>query len=303
VKKKFSRTRDTIIATATIKTYYRLTKPGIIYGNVLTLIAGFLFASIFHFEAVDLGLLAATVFGTALVIACGCVINNFLDRGIDQKMARTEKRALATATLSSRPAIIYGVVLGVMGFAVLALYTNILTVAVGAVGLFFYLVMYSIGKRRSVYGTIIGSVSGATPILAGYTAATNQLDAAAWLLFLIMVCWQMPHFYAIAMYRLKDYRAAGLPVWPVARGNQETKIQIAAFILAFIATTLQLTARGYTSYVFMVIMVVVSAVWLQKALQGFKTADETKWAKQMFLFSLKVVLVLSIMLPLGVLLP
>jgi heme o synthase len=286
-----------------LKAYYYLTKPGIIYGNLLTAASGFFLASIAA-GYVDTARLAATLAGTALIIGSGCVFNNYLDRNIDKKMERTKKRALVRGTIPPRVALAYGALLGLLGFGTLAAFTNRLAVLVGFVGLFFYVVVYAIAKRRSTLGTVIGSVSGATPPLAGYVAASNQLDAGAWLIFLILVCWQMPHFYAIALFRRDDYAAAGLPVLPVKKGASLTKLYIVLYILAFMGATALLSIYGYTGLTFAICMGLLGGVWLWKGLRGLSAPGSTEqWARRMFFFSLLVLLSVSILIPLGALLP
>jgi len=108
-----------------LKAYYQLTKPGIIYGNILTATAGFLFAT--KLRHIHIGLLLATLIGTALVIAAACVFNNYIDRGIDKKMARTKKRALVQGAIPARNALVYATVLVLAGFGVLIAKTNWLT--------------------------------------------------------------------------------------------------------------------------------------------------------------------------------
>ncbi len=211
-------------------------------------------------------------------------------------MERTKKRALVVGSVTSQAAITYATVLGVIGFTVLYLFTNILTVLVGAVGVFFYVVMYSIWKRRSVFSTIIGSVSGAIPPVAGYTAVRNHIDAGAIILFIILVLWQMPHFYSIAIYRLKDYAAAKIPVLPVKSGIKITKIHILFYIIAFIAATISLTAFGYAGYFYLVVGVVLGIYWLKLAFDGFKAKDDKVWARHIFKFSLKLITILCIMI-------
>jgi len=284
-----------------IKTYYNLTKPGIIYGNVLTVVGGFLLASR---GRVHVATFAAALCGASLVMAAGCVFNNYIDRGIDKKMARTKKRALVSGIVSGRSALIYATVLGVAGFLLLAAYTNWLTVGIGAVGIFFYVVVYSVGKRRSVHGTLVGSISGAVPPVAGYCAASNHFDGGALILFLILVAWQMPHFYAIAMYRAKDYGAAGIPVLPVKKGARTTKMQMLYYILAFTLAVASLSVFGFTGYTYLVVMLSLCLLWLRRALQGFaKGVDDIRWARRLFGFSLIVLLGFSIMISLDVVLP
>jgi len=220
-----------------IKDYYSLTKPGIIFGNAIPAVAGFFLASKGHPNA---GLFIAMLVGISFVIASACVFNNYIDRDIDKFMARTKKRALPTGIISGRNALLYAIVLGVIGFSLLLFYTNLLTTFVGFVGFFVYIVLYGISKRRSVYGTIVGSIAGAVPPVVGYVAVTNNFDMGALLLFLILVIWQMPHFYAIAIFREDDYAAASIPVLPIKQGIKATKIHMVLYIAAFLIATVML---------------------------------------------------------------
>ncbi len=283
-----------------LKKYYQLTKPGIIYGNILNALAGFFLASRWQFS---FGLLAATLGGMALVIASACVFNNYLDRGIDAKMARTKKRALVAGTISSASALSFATMLGALGFTILTVYTNAVTTSLGLLAVFTYVVLYGIFKRRSVHGTVVGSVAGALPPVAAYVAVTNHLDSGAVIVFFIYTLWQMPHFYAIAMYRLKDYKAAGLPVLPVKYGLHAAKLQIMFYIVAFTITSLLLTSFGYTGYIYFVVMAGAGLYWLSKGLKGFEAKDNDKWARGMFGTSLLVVMILAVMLSIGPLLP
>lgn len=249
------------------------------------------------------GLFLGTLFGTALIIASACVVNNYIDRKIDIKMARTSMRALAVGKISIRSALIYALVLGVLGFWTLATYTNWLTFWLGVLAYFMYTLVYGLAKRRSIHGTLVGSISGALPPVAGYTAVTGQIDLGAVLVFVIYVVWQMPHFYAIAIYRLKDYRSAGLPVWPVVKGIRSTKIQIAGYIIAFVLANILLTFYGYTGVIFILVILIAALRWLSLATKGFKVTNDIKWAKQGFRASLLVILVLDVMLSVGAILP
>ncbi len=283
-----------------LKKYYDLTKPGIIYGNVLNATAGFLLASRYH---INLLLLATTLLGTSLVVASGCVFNNYLDRNIDKKMSRTKQRALVIKSISVRNALIFATVLGILGFTVLAVFTNWLVVLIGLIGFVDYVIVYAYAKRHSVHGTLVGSISGAVPILAGYCAASGQLDGAAVIAFLLLAAWQMPHFYGIAMYRYNDYKRAGLPVMPVARGMLATKLQTLIYIVIFMAIASLLTIYHYTGYCYLVVMLLVGLAWFVKGVRLFNIKDDKLWGRKMFLFSLIVVLVMAVMLSLGARLP
>ncbi len=285
---------------STLKKYYQLTKPGIIYGNLVTVAAGFFLASK---GDIDFGLFVAIMAGTALVIASACVFNNYIDRGIDLKMARTKGRALVEGSISGRAALVYATVLGLVGAVVLARYTNWLTFVIGLIAFVDYVVAYGIGKRQSVHGTIVGSIAGAAPILAGYTAVTDRLDAAAITLFVILVIWQMPHFYGIATYRFDDYKAADLPVLPVKKGMRRTKLWVTGYLMAFIVATLLLTAFGYTGYIYFVAMLLLGLNWLRLALAGFGTTDDKAWGRRVFLFSLVMIMSFSVLVSFGTRLP
>jgi protoheme IX farnesyltransferase len=282
------------------KQYYELAKPERTFANIITASAGFLLASRWH---IHVWLFIATLVGTSLVIASACALNNYIDRGIDVKMARTKNRALVKGTISPKHAIIYVAILGLAGFLILALYVNLLVVVLGLVAYFDYVVLYGIAKRRSIYGTITGSVSGAMSIVAGYCAVSGHIDSAAIILFLILTFWQMPHFFAIAIYRRDDYKAAGIPVWPVKKGVRSTKVQILLYTVVFVIATTLLTIYGYTGYVYLAVMLLLGAYWLQRAIQGFKASDNVRWARGMFGVSLIVLLAFCAILSVGALLP
>ncbi len=282
------------------KTYYALTKPGIIYGNAINTSAGFFLASAKHVEWLTL---PAVLVGSSLVIASGCVLNNYIDRDIDNHMPRTKKRALVRGDVSGRSALIFGAILGAAGFTELSIFTNWLTVGVGLLGYFFYVVMYSLWwKRRSSFGTIVGSVSGAVPPVAGYVAVTNHLDAAAVLLFAILVLWQMPHFYAIAMYRRDEYAAAKVPVLSVTRGMARTRRSILVYIACFTVACAMLTVLGYTGYIYLGVMLLVGLAWLGKGMCIWRLSNQA-WGRKMFLFSLTVTLATALLLSIGARLP
>ncbi len=277
----------------TIRNYLMLTKPGIIMGNAITAIAGFLLAARTHF---DPQLFLATIGGLSLVIASGCVFNNYMDRTRDKKMARTRKRPLVTGAISLRSALIFATLLGLVGLLILSLYTTPLSTLIALTGFIVYVAVYTNLKHRTVHGTVLGSIAGAVPPVVGYCAVTNRFDTGALLLFLLIVLWQMPHFFAIAMYRLKDYAAASIPVLPVVKGLSATKVQMLLYIIAFAVVATLFTLLGYTGYAYLAVALSLSLMWLVLCIQGFKSTQDTRWARQMFIFSLIIVTALSFMI-------
>lgn len=277
-----------------LKRYLLVAKPGIIFGNLIAVAGGYFLAARGSVEPM---LLLATVIGLSLVVASGCVLNNCIDRDIDRHMERTRGRVTVTGQISLKAALAHGLVFGVAGFGLLWWRTNPLTTALAGFGYFVYVGLYSLWfKRRSQYGTLVGSLSGAMPPVVGYCAVSGQFDAGAASLLAIFCLWQMPHSYAIAIFRLKDYEAAGIPVLPVARGIAVTKIHIVLYILAFMAATLALCLGGYAGYGYLLVAVAVSLWWLAIALTGYWTADDRVWARKLFAFSIVAITALSVMM-------
>lgn len=275
-----------------IKKYYRLTKPGIIYGNLLTCAAGFVIA---YKHPFNFRLFVLVLLSTSLIIGSACVLNNIIDIDIDSKMKRTKKRALVEGTITIKNAYIFSAILGILGFLIL-LQINLITFIVGLIAFIDYVVIYGYAKRNSIYGTLVGTVAGSASIVAGYTAATNELNVCALILFLIMTFWQMPHFYAIAIYRKKDYKEANIPVMPIIKGNRRTRIEIIFYSFCFLISIILLRAYKYADNYFLVIVGSISLYWLLYGFLRQKTDDIDKWARKMFKLSLIVLLVLCTMI-------
>lgn len=284
-----------------LRAYYQLTKPGVLYGNVLTGAAGFLLAAAGH---IDWWLFAAAIIGMTLVIAAACVINNYLDRDIDSVMERTKSRPSVTGVIPGSHMVTYGIVLFILGVAILYLWTNWLVVAIGIIGFVTYVWLYgALSKRRSIHGTLVGSISGAMPIAGGYAAVSGQIDAGLIIVFLILFFWQFPEFYSIAIYRRKEYAAAHVPVMSVIKGVRSTIVQIYVYTVLYVASTLLLTVFGYTGFVYLIVMAVAGGYWLWLAGKGLSAKKPEVWARQMFRFSMYTILLLCVMLAAGPLLP
>jgi len=283
----------------TLKLYYVLSKPGIIYANCLTALAGYLFASHFSINAtVLLGLIS----GLALLIAGGCAANNYLDRNIDAAMQRTKTRGLVTGDIAPWQAVTYAVVTTVTGTALLALTQNMTTLVLALTAYVAYVVLYGYSKRKTIHGTLVGTISGSIPLVAGYTAVTGHIDLIAYLLFILMAAWQMAHFYAIALYRRKDYAAAHIPVMPVVRGEATTKKQIIAYEVLFIIMSVVLAVASDIGVIAGTALVMLGSLWLQRSLSSYKEPKSDQWGKHVFLFSLTVMLGMTGLLAVGPLL-
>ena len=281
--------------TKKLKAYYQLTKPGIIYANVMTAIAGYLFGSAWHIER---SVLVGVIAGIALIIGGACVYNNIIDRDFDRKMKRTKNRALVTGEISIRAALWYGTLLVLSGFMLLSIFTNLLVVSVGLIGIIDYLFLYGWAKRHTPLSTIIGSISGSTSIVAGYCAATGVFDVNAGLLFLILTLWQMPHFYAIAMYRKSDYSTIEVPLMPLVQSAATAKLRIMAYIIGLLFASIALSVRGSANELCLVILGVLSVWWLCVGFRNYRD-EGVSWGKKMFLSSLIVNLGISLAVAIG----
>lgn len=277
-----------------MKQYLQVTKPGIIFGNLISVVGGFLLASK---GDIDYPLFIATLLGVSLVVASGCVFNNYIDRDIDSVMERTKNRPLVRGLIDPKISLVYASVLGIAGMVLLLLAANVVAMLIAVVGFVVYVGVYSLYmKRKSVYGTLVGSLSGAAPPVIGYCAVTGQFDTGALILLLIFSLWQMPHSYAIAIFRFKDYQAANIPVLPVIKGISVSKNHIILYIIAFMFATLMLAISGYAGYKYLIVAAAVSVWWLGMALSGYKTTNDRVWARKLFVFSIVAITSLSVMM-------
>jgi protoheme IX farnesyltransferase len=280
---------------------YRLTKPGVTYGNLITTIAGYLFAAN---GVINWAVFTSLTIGTWFVIASACVINNYLDQDIDALMERTRNRPLLTGDVTDTQALVLGALLGTGGIALLALFTNWWVVGVGLFGWITYVWLYgAFSKRKSVHGTLVGALSGAAPILAGYVAVYPRLDWTGVLLFAIIFFWQMPEFYSISIYRVREYAKANVPVSSVIRGVQATVIQILMYTLLTILSLLALAVSPLTSWTYWLIMFVLSIRWLHITIDWLFTDNIEDWARQNFQYALVILIAFSLLIAINPWLP
>ena len=276
-----------------IKDYINLTKPGIIAGNLVTAASGFFLGSKLEFSSTRFIFMLC---GLCLIIASGCVFNNYKDRFIDQKMERTKARALCLNAISMESALKFGWVLLGVSILCLSLFTTSLALYTALIGFVVYVNIYTPLKTRSEHGTLVGSIAGAIPPVVGYTAASGTLDVGAMILFLIVTFWQMPHFYAIAIYRSNDYEKASIPVLPLVRGFEKTQKQMFIYTLLYTIAALLPYFNKMTGMSYLIVTLILNTIWLGFAFMGFKTQTMVKWAKTMFFLSLIVVMGSSFMM-------
>jgi heme o synthase len=279
------------------RAYCLLTKPGILLGNSIPAIGGFALASKGH---IAMGLLSATLIGLCLVMASACVFNNYIDRALDAKMTRTKDRALASGVISERGALIFALLLGILGTLFLLRFTNLLAAGAALFGFFVYVILYSFVKYHSVHGTLIGSFAGASPPVVGYCAVSGHFDVGALILFAMVALWQMPHFFAIAIYRLEDYSAGEIPVLPLKKGMFATKMHMLLYIIAFSGVSSLLVVFGYVGSLYLIVAALLGAGWLFLCIKGIRRGEDKLWARKMFFFSLLVITGLFAAIPFSI---
>ncbi|KOY17373.1 heme o synthase [Paenibacillus xylanivorans] len=277
-----------------LKDMIALTKPGLLRLNVFAVAVGFWVASKWDISWISL---LMVLIGSTLVIASACVINNYWDRELDQKMERTKKRIDYINHLSPKFVLGYGIVLGVVGFVLLYFLVNPLSGWMALVGWFAYIVIYTMWlKRSSTWSTSLGGIAGAMPPVIGYCAVTNQIDVGAWLLFALLFLWQPPHFWSLGIRRVEEYRAAGFPLLPVIKGVKRTKLQMIPYVFLLLPAVFLLYYYNYVGLVFLLVSAIGGLIWFVHTLSGLKTQDDEKWAKVNFLISVNYLMVVFIVM-------
>jgi protoheme IX farnesyltransferase len=232
--------------------------------------------------------------GTALVIAGGCSLNNFIDRDIDPLMDRTQERPSATGTMRGKTVLIMGLALSVTGLISL-LAASATAAAFGLLGLLVYVLVYTMWlKRNYSINTVVGSIAGAVPPIIGWAAIDPSLNSPVpWIMFLVLFLWQPPHFLALAMKRVEEYRRAGIPMLPVIAGFEITKRQMIFYVAALVPASLLLYSIGP---VYMVGALILSFTWLGLAIYGLLVKNTIKWARIMFVYSLNYMTLLFLIM-------
>src|SRR6476661_7571190 len=234
----------------------------------------------------SIGLVALTCLGGALSAGGAGAINHWFDRDLDAVMVRTANRPVPSGRVAPRNALIFGILLGVSAFTLLAETVNLLAAALSLSGLLGYVFVYTIWlKRRTPQNIVIGGAAGAVPPLVAWAATTGHLAGAAFYLFAIVFYWTPPHFWALSLLMKDEYAKAGVPMMPVVRGEAETRKQIVLYTgLLFLVTQLPVCG-GLLGAFYMVAAAVLSGAFGVGAL-ALQRSRERRSALRLYLFSL-----------------
>ncbi|MCX7622914.1 MAG: heme o synthase, partial [Thermomicrobium sp.] len=267
-----------------LRDYAILTKPGVMVLLLVTTLCAMLVAAQ---GLPSLGTLFWTLLGGALASGGAGAINHYVDRDIDAIMTRTRRRPLPSGRLAPEYALAFGIVLSVLAVYVLTAFVNPVAAALSLAGNLFYVFIYSIWLKRSTpQNIVIGGAAGAVPPLVGWAAVTGQVAVPALLMFLLVFAWTPPHFWALALYKRGDYAAAGVPMLPAVRGEEETRRQILFYTVAMVLTSLLFYPLGVLGLPYLVAAGALGVRFLWLVARLYRERSD-QLAKRVFLYSMQ----------------
>jgi protoheme IX farnesyltransferase len=261
--------------------YFDMMKP-----RVQTLLLFTTITTMYVAGTPSIGLVALTCLGGALSAGGAGAINHWFDRDLDAVMVRTANRPVPAGRVAPRNALIFGILLGVSAFVLLAETVNLLAAALSLSGLLGYVFVYTIWlKRRTPQNIVIGGAAGAVPPLVAWAAVTGDLSGSALYLFAIVFYWTPPHFWALSLLMKDEYAKAGVPMMPVVRGEEETRFQIVLYTFLLVAITILPFVGGLFGVVYFISAVVLGAGFIALAVKLFRSR-ERRPALRLYLSSL-----------------
>jgi len=277
-----------------VRAYVALTKPRIIELLLVTTVPAMILAArdVPGLRIVDFtGLVIATLVGGTLAAGSANAINCYLDRDIDELMARTRRRPLPAHQVEPERAMVFGIVLGVVSLVLMAWLVNLVAAFLTLLAIAFYVVVYTIMlKRTTPQNIVIGGAAGALPPVIGWAAVTGSVGLPALVLFALVFYWTPPHFWALSLRIRCDYEAVRVPMLPVVRGIAETSRQILLYTVLLVAISLVLFAVGRLGWIYLVAAIVLGAVFLRQAVALWRTgaaeAESTAGAIRLYRYSI-----------------
>ena len=220
-----------------LRSYYHLCKPNVVLMMLITSLIGSLLATnASNFSPL---LILVSLIGIGLCAASAAAINQVVDQKVDANMSRTSERPIPQGKISSSKAISFAIVIGLIGYAILYRYVNVLTAYLTIASLIGYAIIYTVFlKRATPQNIVIGGLAGAAPPLLGWSSITGSIDPNALLLVLIIFAWTPPHFWALAIHRKDEYAKENIPMLPVTHGISFTKLQIILYTIIMLLVSL-----------------------------------------------------------------
>ena len=231
-------------------------------------------------------LVILTLIGGALAAGGANTMNMFVDRDIDALMERTRHRPLVTGLVKPNEALVFAVVLEVAAFAVLWVSANFLSAVLALSATAFYIGVYTLWlKRTSQQNIVIGGAAGAVPVLVGWAAVTNSLSVVPVVLFAVIFFWTPPHFWALALYRRKDYENVGMPMLPVTHGESFTLLHISLYTIIMIGVTFMPVVSGMSGPIYLLSALILNAIFLYYVIKLYKNYSD-KLSMKTFKYSI-----------------
>jgi protoheme IX farnesyltransferase len=269
-----------------LRQFYALTKPRVVQLIVFCALIGMVLAVPGVPGLAELQQGALACIGIWLVAGAAAAFNCLVEKGIDAKMKRTAWRPTARGELSDRQALLFSAALCAAGSALLWFAVNPLTMWLTFATFVGYAVVYTvILKPLTPQNIVIGGASGAMPPVLGWAAMTGEVSPEALILFLIIFLWTPPHFWALALYRVEDYRKAGLPMLPVTHGNEFTRLQVLLYTFILFAACLMPFIYGMSGWLYLVVAFGVSIGFTGHAFALWRNYSDAL-ARKTFRFSL-----------------
>lgn len=273
----------TATSPSLLRQYLVLTKPRVTQLAVFCAVIGMFLATP---TLPDMQKVIAGTIGIWLLAAAAFAVNCLIEQRIDARMLRTARRATATGTISSAQVMLFSGALGGIGMFVLYRWVNPLTMWLTFATFVGYAVIYTvILKPRTPQNIVIGGLSGAMPPALGWAAVADAVPAEAWLLVLIIFIWTPPHFWALALYRTRDYENSGLPMLPVTHGQQFTRLHILLYSIALMATTALPYVIGMSGWLYLLCAMVLGALFVWYAWKLYRHYSD-ELARKLFRFSI-----------------
>ncbi|MEE9327721.1 MAG: heme o synthase [Cocleimonas sp.] len=278
----------------TVADFLTLCKVKVVMLIMLTAVVG-MFLAVPDLPPIHLVILASI--GIAFASSSAAVFNHVIDRKIDNEMARTRKRPLPKGKITSKMALTFGMIIGVIGIGTLAVGVNMLTAVLTLIALIGYAVFYTMYlKRATPQNIVIGGLAGAAPPLLGWTAITNSIELGALLLFLIIFVWTPPHFWALAIHRKKEYAKVNVPMLPVTHGHYFTRIQILLYTILLVVITVIPYLVGMSGLIYLVGAMLLGVGFLYFAIQMLRLPEDKRLPMKTFSYSINYLMILFIIL-------
>lgn len=249
------------------RAYLELTKPRVVLLMLITALVGMFLAVP---GCPPVGLMVMSLLGIGCSAGAAAVINHLVDQRFDAIMQRTSNRPIPTGKITPKHAWRFAVLLGLFGLALLVIFVNVLTAVLTFISLMGYAVVYTLYlKHATPQNIVIGGLAGAAPPLLGWTAITGQISAMPLVLVLIIFVWTPPHFWALAIHRIKEYQAVAIPMLPVTHGIPYTKLSIVLYTILLVPVSLLPVIIGFSGGIYTVMTLVLDAIFVYWALRLF----------------------------------